>query len=130
MAYSESASLLSLMSASGCGVLGVAVTDSVAVLETPLNVAVIIALAAAVRSAVLTAKFTEVAPIGTVIVLGTEATDGALLDSVITVSSGAGPVTVTVPVEAVPPATLLGFNVSVERVTPEVIVMTILEDTP
>ena len=52
-----------------------------------------------------------VAPLGTVTFAGTLATDVLLLDNDTTAPpKGAGPVSVTVPVEGLPPCTLDGFT--------------------
>ena len=54
-----------------------------------------------------------VAPSGTVTLPGTETTDGLLLDSVTTAPpAGAGPYSVTVPVEGFPPTTVDGLTVT------------------
>jgi hypothetical protein len=66
---------------------------------------------------VFTVKLALVAPAETVTAPGALAAPGLLLDSVTTAPpAGAGPVSVTVPVEFCPPATLAGFNVSEESV--------------
>ena len=62
---------------------------------------------------VVTVKVAEVAPPGTITLAGTVATDVLLLERVTTAPPpGAGPLKVTVPVEGLPPATLVGFKVS------------------
>ena len=66
---------------------------------------------------VVTVKVPEVAPAATVTLAGTVATDVLLLERVTTAPPvGAGPLRVTVPVEEVPPVTLVGFRVTEERV--------------
>ncbi len=69
---------------------------------------------------VLTVKFALVLPDDTVTLEGTVATDVLLLLSETTVPpKGAALVRVTVPVELLPPLTLVGFSVNEERVGPE-----------
>jgi hypothetical protein len=68
---------------------------------------------------VLTVKVALVAPAGTVTLPlgGTVATDGLLLERETTAPPpGAGPFSVTVPVEGFPPVTLVGFIASAERI--------------
>lgn len=67
---------------------------------------------------VFTVKVALVLPACTVTLDGTVATDVLLLDSpTVTPPEGAAPVSVTVPVERLPPLTLVGFSVSDESVT-------------
>src|SRR5437016_2232860 len=68
---------------------------------------------------VFTVKLALVAPAGMVTLEGTEAKPGLLLERETTVPpAGAGPLSVTVPVEdCTPPITLDGFSVNEERVT-------------
>ena len=66
--------------------------------------------------AVVIGKATAVAPAFTAIVVGTGAFVGLLLDRAITIPpTGAGTVSVTVPVALDPPLTLEGFKVSEDR---------------
>src|SRR5437879_4998738 len=70
----------------------------------------------AVTTLVLTVKVALVAPAGTVTLEGTVAAAVLLLESVTCAPpAGAGPLSVTVPVEEFPPATLVGFSASEER---------------
>ena len=72
----------------------------------------------AVTALVLTVKGALVAPVATVTLEGTVAAVVLLLESVtVAPPAGAGPLSVTVPVEEFPPVTLLGFSVSDERGT-------------
>jgi len=66
---------------------------------------------------VLTVNVALVAPAATVTLDGTVATDVSLLESATCAPpDGAGPLSVTVPVEEFPPVTLVGLNVSEVRV--------------
>lgn len=59
-----------------------------------------------------TLKLADLAPAGTMMLAGTVATFGLLLTRVITAPpEGAGALSVTVPIEAKPPLTLVGFRV-------------------
>jgi hypothetical protein len=76
------------------------------------NAAEIAAVAWAVTAVVCIANVADVLPAGTVTVAATEA-DPILLESLTTVPPvGAGPVRVTVPVEASPPVTVVGVRVN------------------
>lgn len=62
---------------------------------------------------VCTVKVTDVSPAGTVMLLGTFAMIGLVLARRTTIPpSGAGPLSVTVPVEGLPPLTVVGLSVS------------------
>ncbi len=80
------------------------VTVSFALTETPVSVPVIFAATVAVTGEVVTINVVEVDPAGTVTVAGTTAL--LLLEANLTTSPplGAGPVTVAVPVEELPPS--------------------------
>src|SRR5882724_86275 len=72
----------------------------------------------AVTALVLTVKVVLVAPAGTIALEGTLAAPVLLLESATCAPpAGAGPLSVTVPVEdCIPPTTLVGFSESEERV--------------
>ena len=66
---------------------------------------------------VLTVKVALVAPAGMFTLDGTVATEGLLLESETTAPAlGAGPLSVAVPVEGLPPVTLEGLTLNAERV--------------
>src|SRR6267378_6801379 len=67
---------------------------------------------------VLTVKLAALAPSGTVTLAGTRAAPVSLLESDTTAPpEGAGPLSVTVPVDdCVPPVTLVGFSANVDTV--------------
>ena len=90
---------------------------SEAVLDTPEYDAVIVTGVDALTAMVLTVKFTLLAPAATVTLAGTLA-DALSLESITCAPPvGAGPLSVTVPVEdCVPPITLVGFSVREESV--------------
>ena len=71
----------------------------------------------AMTALVLTVKVVLVAPAGTITLEGTLAAPGLLLESATCAPPvGAGPLSVTVPVEdCIPPTTLAGFSISEER---------------
>ncbi len=78
----------------------------------PPPLAEIAAVLEEVRTAVVIGYVAVVAPAATVTLAGTWATAGRLLDSVTTnPPAGAGPFSVTVPVDGFPPCTLLGLIV-------------------
>ena len=92
---------------------GYLVTVRVAILVVPLKVAEIVGLFVVVTTLVLIVKVAVVPPLATVTLAGTLATAILPLVNVTTAPSlGAGPLRVTVPVELLPPNTLVGLNAS------------------
>jgi len=91
------------------------VTLSDACRETPPAVPVITAVVVAVTVCVVTLNVLLVAPAGTVTLLGTVATLLLLLSDTTTPPEGAAPDRVAVPVDKLPPVTLVGFSVRDER---------------
>jgi hypothetical protein len=77
--------------------------------EVPLSEAVITALVVACTCVVLMLKVLELEPAGTTTLAGTVAA-ALLLASVTVVAAWAMAVSVTVPVEELPPVTVVGFN--------------------
>ena len=74
----------------------------------------------AVTARVVTVKAALVAPAGMVTVAGTVAAVVSLLERETRAPAvGAGPLSVTLPVEGDPPLTLVGFSVSEVRVGPD-----------
>ena len=74
----------------------------------------------AVTTRVVTVKAALVAPAGMVTVAGTVAAVVSLLErETMAPAVGAGPLSVTLPVEGDPPLTLVGFSVSEVRVGPD-----------
>ena len=93
----------------GAGAAGL--TVNVAVRVTPPETAVMVTLVDEVTDVVATPKTADEAPAGTVTLVATPAT--ALLDErLTTVGDWAGPLSVTVPCEAAPPVTEVGFRVT------------------
>jgi len=85
-------------------------TVIVAVCVAPPNAAVITAVVADATGFVVTVNVVVVVPSGIVTVAGT-LTDGSLLDKETTAPpTGAGPLSVTVPVDKLPPVTFAAFN--------------------
>jgi len=96
-------------------VSGVVVTVSPADLVTPPYVPEIVT-APEVHAVVNTVKLAFAAPAGTVTLAGTVATAELLLESAtVPPPAGAEPLRVTVPVEAVPPVTLVGLRLNEDR---------------
>jgi hypothetical protein len=74
----------------------------------------------AVTARVVTVKAALVTPAGMVTLAGTVATVVSLLErETMAPAVGAGPLSVTLPVEGDPPLTLVGFSVSEVRVGPD-----------
>ena len=95
---------------------GAGVTVSEADLVTPPYAAEILTVVDAATALVLTVNVALVAPAATVTLDGTLAAVVLLLESVTSAPpDGAAPLSVTVPVEEFPPATLVGFSESEER---------------
>ncbi len=88
-------------------------TVNVAVCFAVPVVAVIVGVCAVATASVVTVKVVDVEPAGTVTVAGTVAADVKLDESVTTSPPvGATPLMVTVPVDGVPPVTVVGFRLS------------------
>jgi hypothetical protein len=94
--------------------VSVAFTDPFTVCAESTNFALMMALLPVATSVVVTVKVAVVAPGNTVTLLGTDATAGLLLESVMGIPPAGAPVfSVTVPVELFrPPMRVDGFNVS------------------
>ena len=90
---------------------------SEAVLVTPAYDAEMVTGVDAVTVLVLTVNVALLAPAATITLAGTVATALLPLErETVAPPAGAGPLSVTVPVEGDPPVTLVGFSVSEERV--------------
>ncbi len=88
------------------------VTVKAAVRFAPLIAAVMVTEVEEVTLFVVMPNLTVVMPAGTVAFLGTVATEERLLESATVVPPvGAGPSSVTVPVDELPPCTLIGLRV-------------------
>lgn len=83
------------------------------------NVPVIVAVVVVLTDVVVTVKFALVDPLATVTLLGTLALELLLLKLTTVPPEGAAELSVTVPVELLPPVTLAGFKLTEERVGPE-----------
>jgi hypothetical protein len=87
------------------------VTERTADLVTPALVPEIVVLVVLRTPLVVTVKVAAVAPAATVTLDGTVATAVLLLESwMVTPAGGAAPLSVTVPVDGLPPTTFDGFN--------------------
>ena len=116
---SYSARVIRTVSVAGGGGGGGAVTELIvsdAERVTPLKAAEIVAVVVALTAVVLTAKLAEDAPAATITLAGTVA-DALLLAMVTVVAAGAAALSVTVPWTALPPVTVLGFNVTAVSVS-------------
>jgi hypothetical protein len=87
-----------------------AVTVSGADRLPPLNEAVMVTVVLAATAAVVIVNVPVNPPVGTFTLAGTPATAGLLLESETTVVSGAATLTITVPLEALPPTTADGLT--------------------
>ena len=91
-------------------------TIRLAVLVTPFWVADIVTVVGFDTTLVETVKVAVLAPAATRTLAGTVAAAVLLLERVtVTPPVGAAPVTVTVPVDVLPPETFVGFNVRVDN---------------
>ena len=103
--------------AEGAGVVaGFTVSDAVRV--TPPNTAEIVDVAAVVTDVVVTVKFALVAPAGTATLAGTLVAVEFSDSDTTAPPLGAAALSVTVPVEELPPTTLVGFSETTESVGP------------
>jgi hypothetical protein len=93
-----------------------AVTVSVAVRVTPPNEAEIVADVEEATDVVVTVNVSLVCPAGTVTLAGTVAAVALLESETTEPPSAAAPLRVTVPVEELPPATLVGLRLSDDNV--------------
>ena len=93
----------------------VGVTVSVALREMPFKVALMVVVICEETDIVLTVKFTTLAPAGTVTLAGTLAIALELV-RLIVVGAEAAALSVIVPCDELPPATLAGFKVNDDMV--------------
>jgi len=97
---------------------GWGVTVSGAVCVTPAYDAEIVTGVELATAIVVTCTVARVSPAATVMLAGTVAAEVLLLDRETTVPPlGAGPLSITVPVDGLPPLTLVGLTVSADSVT-------------
>lgn len=94
-------------------------TVSVAVRVTPAYTAEIVAVVVDVTVVVVIVKLTLVDPAGTVTLAGVDAADELSESETVAPPLGAAALKVTVPLEALPPTTLVGLSDTAERVAPE-----------
>src|SRR3989442_7610816 len=90
-------------------------TVSVAVRVTPLYTAEMVTGVDAATALVVIVNVVLVAPAGTVTLAGTVAAALLLVDIATCAPAGAGPSSVAVPVELLPPVTVVGLSASEER---------------
>jgi len=84
----------------------------------PPKVAVMLTVVVVATELVVTANVVDVLPAGTVTLAGTAATNVLLLERfTATPPAGEAPLRVTVPVEGLPPVTMVGFRETEDRVT-------------
>ena len=93
-------------------------TVSAAVRVTPAKTAETVAEVEAVTEVVVTVKLTLLAPAGTVTLAGTAVAPELSESDTTAPPLGAAPLKVTVPVEALPPVTLVGLRLKAESVDP------------
>ena len=93
-------------------------TVSAAVRVTPPKTAETVAEVEAVTAVVVTVKLTLLAPAGTVTLAGTAVAPELSESDTTAPPLGAAPLKVTVPVEALPPVTLVGLRLKAESVDP------------
>ena len=93
-------------------------TVSAAVRVTPAKTAETVAEVEAVTAVVVTVKLTLLAPAGTVTLAGTAVAPELSESDTTAPPLGAAPLKVTVPVEALPPVTLVGLRLKAESVDP------------
>lgn len=94
-------------------------TVSAAVRVTPAKTAEMVAEVEAVTEVVVTVKFALVAPAGTVTLAGTAVAPELSESDTAAPPLGAAALKMTVPVEALPPVTLVGLRLKAESVGPD-----------